>query len=347
MYSKSKEELENEVMKKTQCHVITIQKTTIGESQDKPLIIKTYKIREESEEEKKDENHNYIPKKPKILLKKEEKPIIDLKIAEKPKISIKTEEKPKISLNNEIKPKIELKPKEVIEEKSSNELKKEEKPKSLFDLPPSIFSGNQNLQTNSLFQTGGTSSLFGNSTKFNFTSLSSTNNFFSNPKKEEDNEDDDDKEDDVFNDKEEQEKEPPTKLVPQDISLFNKKFSKHINQLYLYDSKAKKFTPRGNGFLSVEISKDDQVKKSAVVVFRNQIGTKIIEGFITPDFQKFESYKKNYKDVASFAYLEFKEDKPVIGFAKVPFALEDEFKDFQKAYKEAAEFVIKYKDTNK
>lgn len=347
MFSKSKEELENEVAKKAQCHVVTIKKTTSDDNQEKPLIIKTYKIREENEEEeKKDENHKNIPKKPekpKIFLKKEEKPIIDLKIAEKTKISIKAEEKPKISLNNDIKPKIEIKPKEVTG--VGGEQKKEEKPKSLFDLSSSIFSSNQNLQGKSLFQTGGTSSLFGNS-NFNFTSLSSTNNFFSNQKKEEDNEDDD-KEDDVFNDKEEQEKEPPTKLVPQDISLFNKKFSKHINQLYLYDSKAKKFTPRGNGFLSVEISKDDQVKKAAVVIFRNQIGTKIIEGFITPEFQKFESYKKNYKDVATFGYLELKEDKPTIGLAKVPFALEDEFKDFQKAYKEAADFIIKNKDKNK
>ena len=80
----------------------------------------------------------------------------------------------------------------------------------------------------------------------------------------------------------------------------------------------------------------------AGVVFRNQMGTKIIEGFLNDKLKKMETYMKNYKYVASFSYIEFNEKKePIVGFAKVPFTHDDELKAFEKGYNEALEYLSK------
>ena len=97
-----------------------------------------------------------------------------------------------------------------------------------------------------------------------------------------------------------------------------------------------------NGYLSVETAKETEKAKMAVVVFRNQMGTKIIEGFLNDKLKKIETYMKNYKYVASFSYIEFNDKKePIVGFAKVPFTHDDELKAFEKGYNEALEYLTK------
>ncbi len=65
------------------------------------------------------------------------------------------------------------------------------------------------------------------------------------------------------------------------------------------------------------------------------MGSKIIEGFLSPKLKKFEKYVKNFKHVASFSYLQQGGDNKLeIGFSKVPFPRESELNEFEKAYNE-------------
>ena len=259
------------------------------------------------------------------------------------KITEEVEEDTKEKIKEE-----EVKPKKE-EQKVEEKQKEEEKPKSLFNFGSSglFASTNNNTSTGSLF--GNTSSLFSNTNSnslFNFTSFSKDNNnsnsFFNNlTKKEEAKEsDDEDNKEDVFGD-EPQKEEEPTKLVQQESS-FDKKFSQHIDKIFVYKKDEKKYVSKGNGYLSVETAKETEKAKMAVVVFRNQMGTKIIEGFLNDKLKKIETYMKNYKYVASFSYIEFNEKKePIVGFAKVPFTHDDELKAFEKGYNEALEYLTK------
>lgn len=260
------------------------------------------------------------------------------------KITEEVEEDTKEKIKEE-----EVKPKKE-EVKEEEKAKEEEKPKSLFNFGSSglFASTNNNTSTGSLF--GNTSSLFSNTNSnslFNFTSFSKDNNnnsnsFFNNlTKKEEAKEsDDEDNKEDVFGD-EPQKEEEPTKLVQQESS-FDKKFSQHIDKIFVYKKDEKKYVSKGNGYLSVETAKETEKARMAVVVFRNQMGTKIIEGFLNDKLKKIETYMKNYKYVASFSYIEFNEKKePIVGFAKVPFTHDDELKAFEKGYNEALEYLTK------
>ena len=259
------------------------------------------------------------------------------------KITEEVEEDTKEKIKEE-----EVKPKKE-EVKEEVKAKEEEKPKSLFNFGSSglFASTNNNTSTGSLF--GNTSSLFSNTNSnslFNFTSFSKDNNnsnsFFNNlTKKEEAKEsDDEDNKEDVFGD-EPQKEEEPTKLVQQESS-FDKKFSQHIDKIFVYKKDEKKYVSKGNGYLSVETAKETEKAKMAVVVFRNQMGTKIIEGFLNDKLKKIETYMKNYKYVASFSYIEFNEKKePIVGFAKVPFTHDEELKAFEKGYNEALEYLTK------
>ena len=234
-------------------------------------------------------------------------------------------------------------------EKEEEKPKEEEIPKSLFNFSSTglFASTNNNTSSGSLF--GNSSSLFSNTNTnslFNFTSFSkdnnNTNSFFNNlTKKEEVKEsDDEDNKEDVFGD-EPQKEEEPTKLVQQESS-FDKKFSQHIDKIYVYKRDEKKYVSKGNGYLSVETAKETEKAKMAVVVFRNQMGTKIIEGFLNDKLKKIETYMKNYKYGASFSYIEFNDKKePIVGFAKVPFTHDDELKAFEKGYNEALEYLTK------
>ncbi len=65
------------------------------------------------------------------------------------------------------------------------------------------------------------------------------------------------------------------------------------------------------------------------------MGNKIIEGFLSTSLKTFSKYIKNFKHVASFSILQKgKSGKFEIGYCKVPFAREEELKDFEKTFNE-------------
>ena len=193
-------------------------------------------------------------------------------------------------------------------------------------------NNNNNLNTNIINNNNG--NIFSNL-------INNTNDKKDNNKKElfndeENNDEDDDDEAD----------KPKTKYVSdplkaQDYSDYVKIFNKHINNFYLYNSKEKIFTSKGNGFFSIEKTKDE-TKKQVVVVFRNQTGIKLVEGFLDKKFEKIEINSKNFDFILSFGFLMVNEKKETeFGFAKIPFTDEGQAELLKKAFEEAFVFMKK------
>ena len=193
-------------------------------------------------------------------------------------------------------------------------------------------NNNNNLNTNIINNNNG--NIFSNL-------INNTNDKKDNNKKElfndeENNDEDDDDEAD----------KPKTKYVSdplkaQDYSDYVKIFNKHINNFYLYNSKEKIFTSKGNGFFSIEKTKDE-TKKQVVVVFRNQTGIKLVEGFLDKKFEKIEINSKNFDFILSFGFLMVNEKKETeFGFAKIPFTDEGQAELLKKAFEEAFTFMKK------
>ena len=158
-----------------------------------------------------------------------------------------------------------------------------------------------------------------------------------NDKKEENEEE----ENELFNEEEENKpkSEKPKPLVSQDFSNYEKKYNNHIDNFYVFSRITKKYVSKGNGFLSVEISKDKN-KKSSVIVFRNQGGNKLVEGFIRPNISKIEGEEKNYKNIATIWYIYLNElGNTELGAAKIPFSNSEDFKNFKTAFEESIKYI--------
>ena len=129
-------------------------------------------------------------------------------------------------------------------------------------------------------------------------------------------------------------------LKAQDYSNYSKLFNTHINNLFLFNKKEQKFVSKGNGFFSVEKSKDENSKKhQAVIVFRNQTGNKLVEGFLDKKLEKFDILNKNFNFVVSFGIIMMNEGKPELGFIKIPFKNEQSAKDLKEAFGKAISFL--------
>ena len=215
---------------------------------------------------------------------------------------------------------------------NKNNEKKEENKESLF---------------NNLFKEGDsfkfTGNLFSNTGKpqLTFSDFKSINSFFneSNNKKEENEEEKNENE--LFNEEDDEmpKKEKPKPLVSQDFSNYEKKYNSYIENFYVFSRITKKYVSKGNGFLSLEISKDKNNKRG-VIVFRNQGGYKLVEGFIISNISKIESEEKHYKPIATIWYIYFNELGNIqLGTAKIPFSNNYEFIKFKNSFEECIEYV--------
>ncbi len=212
--------------------------------------------------------------------------------------------------------------------------KKEENKESLFN---NVFKEGDSFKF--------TGKLFSNTEKpqLTFSDFKSKNSFFNerNNKKEENEKEKN--ENVLFNEVEDDKpkKEKPKPLVSQDFSNYEKKYNSYIENFYVFSRITKKYVSKGNGFLSVEISKNKN-KKRGVIVFRNQGGIKIIEGFITSNISKIEREEKHYKTIATIWYIYFNElGNTELGAAKIPFRNNDEFKKFKNSFEECIEYIKK------
>ena len=129
-------------------------------------------------------------------------------------------------------------------------------------------------------------------------------------------------------------------LKAQDYSNYSKLYNTHINNLFLFNKKQQKFVSKGNGFFSVEKNKDESTKQhQAVIVFRNQTGNKLVEGFLDKKFEKCDILNKNFNFVASFAFIMMNEGSPELGFIKIPFKNEQNAKELKEAFEKAISYL--------
>jgi hypothetical protein len=78
------------------------------------------------------------------------------------------------------------------------------------------------------------------------------------------------------------------------------------------------------------------------------MGNKIIEGFLNSSLKKFEKYVKNFKHVASFSFLQkSKTGKLEVGYSKIPFAREEDLKEFEKVFNEILKLIATDEDKAK
>lgn len=135
--------------------------------------------------------------------------------------------------------------------------------------------------------------------------------------------------------------EEPTQLISEDYSKYNKIFSLKVENFYLFSSEKKSYISKGKGFLSIEESKtEDKDCNTAVIAFRNQMGMKLVEGFLNEKFQNFSKYQKEPKYIASFSFVTLNENKQFqLGYAKVPFIEKDDIDEFERKYNQAISFV--------
>ena len=198
--------------------------------------------------------------------------------------------------------------------------------------PQSLFG------SGSLFNTKPT--LFGNTESSLFSKDSALFNF--KEKKEESDEEEDENDNlgksdspNPYNPEEDKDKEKEG---------FKKIYVKKIDNFYMFEKKENeangKYISKGEGFVSIETHEEND-KRFACVVFRNNIGNLICEGVLNDKFNKFNSYEKKFKHVAHFFFLITKEGKALSSNAKIPFAKEEDCKAFGDKYNEAISFLKK------
>lgn len=198
-----------------------------------------------------------------------------------------------------------------IEKKNSE--KKNTPVNSLFSNP------NNNSFQNSLFSK---SSLFNNPELFKgstlFGNLNKPELNFSNKEKtmNSDNDEEDQEAEEFF--KKDSEKIvgfKPDENSSQINSDFEKIFIKQVDQLFIFSKEYSKYVSKGKGFISLEKYKKNG---SALVIFRNPMGVKLLEGVINVHSKEVEKSSKNYKNIASFSSLEIKDNKPLLKLCKIP-----------------------------
>ena len=129
-------------------------------------------------------------------------------------------------------------------------------------------------------------------------------------------------------------------LKSQDYTDYDKLYSVHLNNLFLYNKEEKKFISKGSGFFSIEKTKEEKSKiHQAVVVFRNQTGNKLVEGFVDKKFDKFDIYNKEFNYVVSFGIIMMVDGKPELGYIKIPFKNEENSNQLKEAFAEAISFL--------
>jgi len=214
----------------------------------------------------------------------------------------------------------------------------------------SLFSGNDGK---SLFSGGATSPfLFSNNNTNPFTQIKG-DSFLNSLKGNTNNKNENAKVVSIFDDnlenyddgEDDERDKPKTKYVAeplkaQDYSEYAKLYNTHLNNLFLYNKTEKKYVSKGNGFFSIEKTKDEKNKKhQAVVVYRNQTGNKLVEGFIDKQFDKIDIYSKNFNYVVCLGIVKIADGKPELGSIKIPFKSEEDANALKDAFNNAIQFL--------
>ena len=140
----------------------------------------------------------------------------------------------------------------------------------------------------------------------------------------------------------------PEKEIEKDnennTNSFKKIYLKRIDDLYTLNKEEKKYISKGNGYISIEIKKDNDNKRFAVLMYRNLIGNTLLEGIFNEKINKFDSYEKKFKYVAHLIVIVKENDdkeknKISICDVKIPFMKKEELELFENKYNETIKFI--------
>lgn len=201
----------------------------------------------------------------------------------------------------------------------------------------------------SLFPDDNKSSLFSNQPLFG-----PSNNKDGEEKEAKENDDDKEKNEEGKDGEDVEEKSEGPKQVynpevvegdQDDNNKYVKRYVKKVDKVLLFDKNEKKYISKEEGFISIETQttkKDENENKTAVFIFRNNIGGLIIEGFLNDKINKIDSYEKNGKHVANFVMLmNDKDNKISMTQCKVPFNNKEDSEKFVNIYNEAIKYIKK------
>ena len=221
-----------------------------------------------------------------------------------------------------------------------NNKNEEEKIFSLFENNnnKSLFKNNlyENSYKNySIFSPLNTKNLFTNF-DFNFNNFNKKSNFLNNKnneKKEENSYE-------FFNEENNKNENKLSIIIKKEDENYIKKYSKNVDDIFIFSNENKKFISKGNGILSIEFSKEKSKQKIAILIFRNQTGKILIEGCFNKKFNNFKNYVKNLKNIIEFSIIEINEEKKKnFCLIKIPFSNKEDLNEFISIYKETMKFI--------
>ena len=242
--------------------------------------------------------------------------------------------------------------------KKTENKSKEAKSNLLFDFSKKENSSSLFGTTNSsslfgdkpLFESSNKSSLFGDKPLFEFQSQSS---LFQKEEKEEkdkkeekEKEEEDEKEDDNIG----KSNSPKYEYNPEnfdkdldDNNKYVKRYVKKVEKIFLLDKIEKKYICKGEGFISIETmttKKEEKEKKDAIIVFRNNIGGLIFEGFLNEKINNINFYEKKGYFIVNFVFLmNDKNNNLYMTQCKIPFNNSEDSKAFVDIYNETIKYI--------
>jgi hypothetical protein len=222
--------------------------------------------------------------------------------------------------------------------KEEKESQKGTKPKPLFDL-----SLNKN-NSSSLFEIKEDKNKSNSFSMFESQSLFSGSSFNKeNEKKEKKSEDENENNLFVSNSPKYEYKPEEVNIDGDDSDKYIKRYMKKIEKIFLLDKIEKKYICKGEGFISLETKttkKNEEEKKDAVFVFRNNIGGLIFEGFLNDKINSIDTYEKKGKFFVNLVFLmNDKDNKLNLAQCKIPFNNEEDSKYFVVIYNEAIKYI--------
>ena len=195
-----------------------------------------------------------------------------------------------------------------------------------------LFSNNNNNNNNG--------KLFNHSNNlFNFNNVENNSNFLSN-KNNNENKEENSESDEFFNEENKQKENKTIIELKKEDENYIRKYSKNIDDIFVFSNEKKKYISRGNGIISIEFSKEKSKQKIAILIFRNQTGKILIESCFNKSFNNFKVYMKGLKNIAEFSVIEIKENNGKnFCLIRIPFSNQEDLKEFNSIYDEAIKFI--------
>jgi len=131
----------------------------------------------------------------------------------------------------------------------------------------------------------------------------------------------------------------------EDKDGYIKRYTKKVDNVFLYEKLKRTFVSRGEGFIIIEtLEKENDEKKKerfARLVFRNTIGGIIFQGILNDQINKCIATEKKLKHLCLIIFLMKAEgsEELTLAQAKIPFSTQDEINTFSEKYKDTIKYL--------